>query len=587
MGANTKYKPFYQAVQISNLKEMLTSSCNTYAEKTAFLVKNKETHEYVSILYSQLKNDVEALGTALVNLNLQGKRIAIIGENRYEWAVSYLAVVNGTGVVVPLDKELPENEIESLLKRSEANAVIFSGKHESIITKIAENNEDMKVLICMDSKEEHKTFHTFQELITEGEKLLKDGDKKFIDAEIDNQAMSIMLFTSGTTAAAKAVMLSHKNICTNINDMTKMLYLSSNDIVLSFLPLNHTYECSCGFLTPLSKGLTIAYCEGLRHIAKNLKEAKATIMLSVPLIVEAMYRKIWEQVSKTPGLAAKMKFALVISNILKFFEIDISRKIFKDLHENFGGNLRLIISGAAGVDPRVAKGFRDLGINFIQGYGLTECSPIIAMNMDNYSKDAAAGLPMPSNEIRIEKSSKDKYGEILAKGSNIMLGYYENPEATDEVLKDDWFYTGDLGYFDRQGFLYITGRKKDLIVTKNGKNIFPEELEMILNRSPLIKESMIYGKSEPEGDVLICATIVIDTEYITDKFGAETSQEMIKSLVDKEVRLINKRLPLYKHIREYNIREEELKKTTTNKIKRYLEMASEMASKFINSGHHN
>lgn len=586
MGANTKYKPFYESVQISNLKEMLDSSCSTYANKSAFLVKDRESHEYVPILYSQLKNDVDALGTALVDMGLQGKRVAIIGENRYEWAVAYLAVVNGTGIVVPLDKELPENEVESLIKRSNASAVIFSGKYENEITKIAKNNKDIKVLICMDLKED-KTLHTFKELIEKGEKLIADGNKKFIDAEIDNEAMSIMLFTSGTTAAAKAVMLSHKNICTNIIDMTKMLYLDSNDIVLSFLPLNHTYECSCGFLTPLAKGLTIAYCEGLRHIAKNLKESKATIMLSVPLILETMYRKIWEQVSKTPGLAVKMKFALVISNILKFFGIDISRRIFKDLHENFGGELRLLISGAAAVDPKVAKGFRDLGIHFMQGYGLTECSPIIALNMDIYFKDAAAGLPMPSDEIKIEKSGKSKYGEILAKGSNIMLGYYENPKATADVMKDGWFYTGDLGYFDKQGFLYITGRKKDLIVTKNGKNIFPEELEMILNRSPLIKESMIYGKSDTEGDVLICATIVIDTEYINGKFGGEASGELIKSLIDKEVKAINKRLPLYKHIREYNIREEELKKTTTNKIKRYIEIAGEMASKLINNGHHN
>jgi len=587
MGINTKYRPFYQSVQISSLKEMLNLSCNTYAAKAAFLVKDKESHEYVPILYSQLKNDVDALGTSLINLDLQGKRVVIIGENRYEWAVSYLAVVNGVGIIIPLDKELPENEIDSLIRRSKADAVIFSGKHESIITKIVNNNDNVKVLVCMDSKEGEKAFHTFQELIIAGEKLLANGDKRFVDAEIDSEAMSIMLFTSGTTDSAKAVMLSQKNICTNIMDMTKMLYLDSNDTVLSVLPLHHTYECSCGFLTPLAKGLTIAYCEGLRHIAKNLKESKTTIMISVPLIVEAMHRKIWEQAAKKPGLVPKMKIALVITNILKFFGIDISRKIFKELHENFGGRLRLIISGAASLDPRVAKGFRGLGVHFMQGYGLTECSPIIALNMDVYYKDAAVGLPMPSNEIKIEKAGFNKYGEIMAKGENIMLGYYENPEATAEVMKDGWLYTGDLGYFDKEGFLYITGRKKDLIVTKNGKNIFPEELEMLLNRSPLIKESMVFGKTESEGDTIICATIVIDKEYIEEKMGAETSEETIKSLIDKEVKGVNKKISLYKHIREYHIREEELNKTTTNKIKRYLEMAGEMASKFINSGHHN
>lgn len=577
------YKPFYETVEINNLKEMLELSCNTYSSKPAFLVKDKESHEYMPILYSQLGEDVNALGTALISLGLKGERIVLIGENRYEWAVSYFAIVNGTGVAVPLDKELPENEIKSLIERSKASAVIFSGKFESMITGIAEDINNIKVLISMDSRDEDKPFHTIQKIIDTGKKLLSDGDRNFIDAKINSQEMSVMLFTSGTTSASKAVMLSHDNICANIADMRKLVYFDSNDTVLSFLPMNHTYECSCGFLTPISKGLTIAFCEGLRHIAKNLKESKATIMLSVPLIVEAMHRKIWEQVSKTPAMVFKIKIAILCTNFLKLLNIDIKRKIFKQLHDNFGGRLRLIISGAAALDPRVAKGFRDLGIHFIQGYGLTECSPIIALNMDKYFKDSSVGLPMPSDEIRIEKTGSNKYGEIVAKGPNIMLGYYENPEATSEAMKDGWFYTGDVGYFDRDGFLYITGRKKDLIVTKNGKNIFPEELEMILNRSPLIKESMIYGKIDNEGDTVICATIVIDKEYIDEKFAGEASQELIKSMIDKEIRFINKKIPVYKHIREYNIREEELKKTTTNKIKRYLEMAS----RFINSGYHN
>ena len=566
-------KPVYDVREIIDLRDMLNQSAEEFSAKPAFLVKMKGEEKYSPISYTQFKSDVDSLGTTLVNLKLGGTRIAVIGENRYEWAVSYLAVVNGTGIVVPIDKELPEHEIESLIERAEVTAILYSGKFENTMRKLSEKHERIKYYINMDTTQEDDRFLSFGNLLNTGKKLIDGGNKEFLEADIDREVMSIMLFTSGTTDLAKAVMLSHKNICSNVKDTGTMVYFDQKVVFLSFLPLHHTYECTCGFLVPLYQGASIAYCEGLRHIVKNLKESKATVMLSVPLLFESMYKRIWDQASKKSGTVTKMKIALKVSNFLRVvFGIDITKKIFRQIHETLGGHIRLLVSGAAAIDPIVAKGFRDFGILFIQGYGLTESSPIISVNRDVHFKDAAAGLPMPSVEVKIEGASNDGIGEIIAKGPNIMLGYYKNEEATAKVLKDGWLYTGDLGYIDKDGFVYITGRKKNVIVTKNGKNIFPEELETLLNRSPYIKESMVWGKPDVEGDTIICATIVIDKETIQGKFPDSLTDEQIYSLIDQEVKAVNKRLTLYKHIREFTVRENELIKTTTKKIKRHLEL---------------
>lgn len=567
-------QPLYHVNRITDLRDMINQVVGKYSDKAAFLVKKKEgEEEYHPISYRQFKHDIECLGTGLASINLKGKRIALIGENRYEWAVSYLAVINGIGVVVPIDKELPEHEIESLLERSGVSGVIFSGKFENVMRKIKNDNKALEKFINMDGKKDEDEFISFQSILKTGGTLIKNGSKEFLEADIDAEDMSVMLFTSGTTDLAKAVMLSQNNICSNIMAMNSMIDIRSDDIFLSFLPLHHTYECTCGFLTPLYRGAAIAYCEGLRHITRNLKEAKATMMLSVPLLFESMYKRIWDQASKKPGMSAKMKAALKMSNFLRgVFGIDLRKKLFKQLHEMLGGNIRLFISGAAAIDPIAAKGFRDFGIDFLQGYGLTECSPIVAVNRDVYFKDDAAGIPLPGIEVRIENTGGGDIGEIITKGPNVMMGYYNNEEATAKVLKDGWFYTGDLGYIDKDGFLHITGRKKNVIVTKNGKNVFPEELETLLNRSPYINESMVWGKPDKDGDVLICADIVPDKEYMEGKFQEALTEEQVRDLIGQEVKAVNKKLILYKHIREFDVREQEFIKTTTKKIKRHLEL---------------
>jgi len=563
--------PLNETRTISNLKELLEQSCSLFGEKPAFLVHLQNNEEYTPVSYNQLKKDTDSFGTALLDKGLKGKRIAVIGENRYEWAVTYFAVVNGVGVIVPIDKELPENEIESLIIRSEAEAVVFSGKLQAAFENIAQKIESVKNYICMDLEEDTGKMQSYNKLVKYGEKLLEDGNRDFLDAEIDSEIMSIMLFTSGTTDSSKAVMLSHRNISSNIMDMCKMVNFTSKDVFLSVLPIHHTYECTAGFLAQIYSGGTIAFCQGLRHIVKNLQQSKATIMLTVPLIAESIYKKIWEQAAKDPKKYKKLKIGIAVSKFLLKLGIDVRRKLFKPIHDTLGGNLRLLISGAAAIDPEVAKGFREFGMVAFQGYGLTESSPVAAVNREGDFRDASIGLPLPSVEVKIVDKNEEGIGELAIKGPNVMIGYYKNEEATQKVLKDGWLYTGDLGYIDKDGFIYITGRKKYLIVTKNGKNIYPEELETLISRALFVKESMVYGKKDEDGDILVCAEIVINKEYLDEKYGDSFNNELINSLVAEEIKKINHSIPLYKHIRQFNIREEEFQKTTTKKIKRYLE----------------
>ncbi len=567
-----KYDNLYDVRPIKDLKEMLESSTALYGSKAAFLAKSKEKPDYYPITYNQYLSDVNALGTALISMGLKGGKIALIGENRYEWSVSYLGVVNGTGIVVPLDKELPPHEIESLIDRSEADAIIYSGSIKSKIDPLLQRESSLRYFICMDADLADDKVLSHQSILEKGHKLIKEGNRDFLDAEIDREAMNMLLFTSGTTDKSKAVMLSHKNISENLMNMCSMLYIDEKDIFLSILPIHHTYECTCGFLCQIYRGCTIAYCEGLRHIVKNLKESGCTMMLGVPLVFESMYRQIINQAIKQKGKAA-IKFALGLSNTLLKVKVDIRKKLFKQIHEGLGGKVRMFISGAAGIDPHIAKGFRGFGISLVQGYGLTECSPIVALNRNNNYKDEAAGLPLPNLEVEIYQPDEDGIGEIRCKGSSVMLGYYKNSEATEEVLRDGWFYTGDSGFIDKDGFVHITGRKKNVIITGNGKNVFPEEIETLLNRSPYIKESLVYGHGQSDGDTVVCARLVPDHEKIDEDIkNNDAPGTTTESIIEKEVRRINKDLVSYKHIKDYTLQEEEFVKTTTRKIKRHEEL---------------
>ncbi len=560
-------KPIYQFTEFTDLKDMLKKSGEKYGNRPAYIFKTKEPGKFREITHKEFRDEINALGTKLIDLGLKDKRIAVISENRYEWAVDYLAIATGTGIVVPLDKSLPDNEIESLIIRSEVEAIFYSNKYDSIMNKIKEEgNTQLKYFISMDLEKEENGIKSQKELTQEGKKLLEDGNREFIDAKIDNEKMGIMLFTSGTTAMSKAVMLSHKNICSNLMDITSVIKVTEEDRFLSFLPLHHTFECTVGFLYPISTGGAIAFCDGIRHIAENIKEYQITAMISVPILFEAMYKKIMKSIEKK-GKLETVKKGIKISNFLLKFGIDIRRKLFKEIHQNLGGKVRLFVSGGAALDPEAEKGFNDLGVNMYQGYGLTESSPVIAAEDDKYRRLGSIGKAFPSLEVKILEPDEDGIGELVAKGPSIMLGYYNNEEATKETLEGEWLHTGDLAKIDKDGYIFISGRKKFVIVLKNGKNIFPEELETLVNKIDGVKESFVYGKPEEDGDYKICAKIVYDKDMVKEVYGTDAKKEL-KDILWKEVKKVNKEMPAYKYIRDIVITDKELIKTTTQKTKR-------------------
>ena len=561
--------PLYEVRKIRDLRDMLQQSVELYGDRTAFMVKKERGGPYFDITMKEFADDVDAFGTALLQHVSAGSRIAILAETRYEWYVSYLSVTNGTGIVVPLDKELPGGEIAGMLNRAEVDVLIYSSSKQKLLDEIKGKIPGVKIFISMDQPGEREGVLFWGDLLEEGRKLLAGGDRRFLDAAIDPEAMTILLFTSGTTAAAKAVMLSQKNICANLEGMCSMLYIGPGDRFLSVLPLHHTYECTCGFLCPVYRGCTVAVCEGLLQITQNIKESKPTMILVVPLMLELFHRAIMKKAKATPPEARKFEFARGLTRFLLFFGIDIRRKIFAPVHENFGGNLRMLISGGAAADPKVLSDMQSLGIAALQGYGLTECAPILALNRDVDFNDQAAGLPLPGVELKIVDQDEDGIGEIVGRGPNVMLGYYNDPEATAEAIDADGFYhTGDLGYLDKDGFCIITGRKKNVIVAKNGKNIFPEEIESLLLRSPYVAEVLVSADNSRRDDLILMAEIYPDQETLKEVLGSDPDSSAVQALLEDEVKKVNEQLVSYKRIRRVLYRETEFEKTTTRKIRR-------------------
>ncbi len=559
--------PYYEVREIKDLRDMLRQSVKLFNDKAAFMIKKNRGEPYTNVSYRTFGADVDALGTALVQLSGKGSRVAILSETRYEWYVTYLATTNGTGVVVPIDKELPAHEIASLLNRSYSDIVVYSSSKQPVIDEIKDQISTVKHLICMDNIDPKDNSHYFWDLLEKGKKLLEEGNRDFLDAEINAEDMTILLFTSGTTAKSKAVMLSQRNICANLEGMCKMVYIDPSDVFLSVLPIHHTYECTCGFLCQTYRGSTIAQCEGLRYITQNLKEAKASVILAVPLMLEMFHRAIMKKATADKKMARKFKLGLAISQTLRAIGIDKRRKLFHAVHDGFGGNLRMLISGGAGIDPKILSDMQKLGFLCIQGYGLTECAPILALNRDVDFNDRSAGLPLPGVHIQIIDKDENGIGEIIGKGPNVMLGYYENDEATHEAIDDKgYFHTGDLGYMDENGFVIITGRKKNVIISKNGKNIFPEEIEGLLSRSPFITESLVTGEDDMHDDIIVTATIFPNMEAVREKLGDNPDPDAIQSLLEAESRKVNDQLVSYKQIRKVVYRDTEFDKTTSKKI---------------------
>ena len=559
-------------MKFTDLKDMLNQTGEVYGDRPAYIFKTEEKGKFRTITHKEFRENINALGTTLIQMGLKDKRIALISENRYEWELSYLAVASGVGVIVPLDKALPDNELESLILRSQVEAIIYSSKYDVIMNTLREKkNTNLKYFISMDLEENTQGIYAEKALVEKEKKLLTDGNKTYIDAKIDSEKMGIMLFTSGTTAMSKAVMLSHKNLVTNVMDIIQRFDLTDEDRFLSFLPLHHVFECTVGFLYPISIGGSIAFCEGVKHMAENIKEFEITAMISVPAVFDIIYRKVMKTIEKK-GKLANLEKGKKVSQFLLKMKIDLRKQLFKEVHESLGPKLKLVVTGGAALDPETEKGFNDLGFDVEQGYGLTETAPVIAAETPKCRRLGSIGKKFPSVEVKIDDPDEEGIGELMAKGPSIMLGYYENEEATKSALESDgWFHTGDLARIDKDGFIYISGRKKSVIVLNNGKNVFPEEIETLLNKVEGIKETFVFEKKEDDGDVKVCVEIVYDKELIKELYNIE-GEENIKEFLWDKVKEVNKLMPKYKYVREMVITEEPLIKTTTLKIKRHEEL---------------
>ena len=561
----------YETWPCGDLRELMNGCAERYGDRAAYLVKDRPGGKYQPISYRQMRKDVTALGTALLSLGLGGEKIALIGENRYEWIVAYMATVCGVGVIVPIDRELVAEEIAHLLERSGSAAIIYSGKLESTVAEALEAMGGVDKVISMDAGAHSESRYSMQALMQTGKAMLDEGRRDYFRAEIDPEVMSALLYTSGTTGMSKGVMLSQRNIISNVIDMQQYVD-ARGKIVLDVLPMHHSYEFTCGILGTMYQGCTVAICEGLKYVVKNMAECNANILLAVPLMFEKMHQKIWKQ-AEIEGKAKILRRAIAVSKAVGGENLKrATKRVFKSVHQTLGGGMQLFVAGGAACDPTVISDFNAMGIRMIQGYGMTENSPIIAVNKDRCSKDAAAGIPFANTEVRIVDKDADGIGEIIYKGPSVMLGYYEDPEATAEVLKDGWMYSGDLGYLDEDGFLFITGRKKFIIVTKNGKNISPEEVEFYLQMSPYISEVVVWGKDEEKiGDTVICADIFPDFEELRDKFGDYIADDPgeIRKIIDGEVDKANDRMPAYKRVKRFTLRDVEFEKTPTQKIMRH------------------
>lgn len=564
----------YEGRELKDFRELVSLYRNEYKDLTAFEFKNNvKDKNYVKIEYSRFAKDIENLGANLMKMNV--KRVCIVSSNRYEWYVSYLAITTAGLVVVPLDKALTDYELEDSIVRSKADAIIYSDKYKNAVEnaskRVSEKKDKEKddpielKKICMDTDDfknmMQNTMHT--------------DTKNYKNVKIDNKKMSIMLFTSGTTSASKAVMISQYAICEDLYALSQMIDIKTSDVFLSFLPLHHTFESTTTFLFGTSCGLTVAVCDGLKYVTKNLAEYHVTGFVAVPLVIEVMYKKIMKTIEEQH----KTKIVNFMRKLFRHAPIGIKRKVFKQVINAVGGSLKTIVIGGAPIDKEALQAFNDFGFDVHQGYGLTETSPVIAGENSFYKRTGSVGFPLPGIEIKTADADENGIGELIVKTPTIMNGYYENKEATDEVLKDGWFYTGDLGYVDKDGFVFITGRKKDMIVLKNGKKVFPEEIETLISKIPYVSESMVFGleesnsaKKDRDEDIVIYAKIVYNKDEIAKAFP-NAKKEDYKELIFGDIKKnVNDILPIYKHIKKIIVTDEPLIKTTTQKTKRREEM---------------
>ena len=559
----------YDCKDYQNIKEIVEHMKEKFSEKLAFTIKNKDK-TYRDITYKEFINEINYLGTAFIDYGLKDTRIAVIGKNRYEWAVTYLAVINGTGVIVPLDKSLPKNEIELSIKRAKVTTIVCEEKYLKDIKEIIKDGEtDLKHIVCMDEVQDKEVI-LMKDLLEKGKELVeKKNDKRFVDAKIDNNKMATIIFTSGTTSESKAVVLSHRNIASVVYSLNCAEKIYDTDTNFCLLPFHHTFG-STGLLFILSNGARSVFCDGLRHIQENMVEYGVSVFIGVPLLIESMDKKIWTAVEKQ-GKTKLVKTAMKVSKALMKVHIDIRKLLFKQIHDQLGGKLRFVVNGAAALNKRVSEDFYLWGFEVAQGYGLTETAPVLTAENRKKFRFGSIGFPMINVELKIENPDENGVGEIVATGPNVMLEYYENEEATKAVIEVDkdgkrWFHTGDLAYRDKDGYIFISGRKKDVIVLQNGKKVFPEELEKIINELPYVVESMVFGLPKDD-DVIVSCKVVYEKDYFKDK-----SKKEIQDIIWNDIKEVNTKLITFKHIKKLIVTDEPMIKTSTSKIKRYQEV---------------
>lgn len=573
---------------LQSLKDIVNIRFDHFLDKVAFIEKEPNKKEFENITYKQVKEKINGLGTYLLNdLNLKGEKIAVIGENSSRWYISYMAVVCGVGIVVPLDKGLPENEILNLLKRSGAKAIIYSSRMSEMIQNIKKDLPSNMIFIDMNKKESDDEAFSLDRIAEKGMDEINSGDESYINMPIDNKAFSILLFTSGTSDKSKGVMLSHKNLCANIYSCSCVVPEFGKYTCLSVLPLHHTYEFTLDYLFMTAAGGTIGICQGLKYFNKDIKLIKPDFVLAVPAFIERINKAIEKSIKET-GKEATIKVVKKVANGFSKLGIDFRRKVFAKVHNEFGGNLKYLFCGAAPLESELIEKMESYGFKFLQGYGLTETSPLVSGTTLTLYAPGTVGKAVEGVDIRVDLSENEdensNIGQIIVKGDNVMLGYYDDEEATKKALKNGWFYTGDLGYFDLRGNLVITGREKNVIVTSNGKNIFPEELESLINKIPLVSESMVYGKkkSKSSKDVIVAVRVTLDNEEITYRFGNNVpSDEEIYKIISEEIKKVNRMMSSYKSIKELEIKKDDFIKTTTMKIKRKEEIENSDYSSMI------
>lgn len=574
-------KPVYSSEEHEHVRALLDFAAEKFGDDNAFILKEKsasrkEAPTYRNITYKDLREDVRRLGTGLMGIGIQNARIAIIGENSYHWQLAYLVAMSGLGICVPLDKGLPYTELKTSIQKSGSNVLIFDKKHAALAEQLQEEASNpmsaptaVSTYICMD---EHDNYITINQLLAKGKEMLEAGNTAFLTLPINREALSNLIFTSGTTSAAKAVMLNQRNIMFNVYSLKLVENIEHGDVNIALLPYHHTFGAS-GQLLMYACGVTTVFCDGLKYLQKNFVEYHVSVFIGVPLLMEAMYNKIMAGIRKK-GKEKTFERGIKLSRMLRKVGIDVRRKLFKEILDELGGSLRMVVSGASALDGAVTRGYEDLGIYVVQGYGMTESAPVIAAENLFNRTPGSIGLGLPGMDVQLANPNEEGIGEIIVKSPSVMMGYYQDKEETDKVLKDGWLYTGDLAYLDEKGYIHITGRSKNVIVLKNGKNVYPEEIETIIEELPYVKENIVFGEVRREGaddkDHVLVAKIVYDESIMKEKYGAETIEE-VRAVVDKDIDQINQNMPKYKHVHRFIVQKEEMVKTTTGKVKRYEE----------------